>query len=314
MALKSGRVGIHPSLVDPITGMLLSSPSGASSMEDLTDVNISSPESGQTLIYDADSEKWVNEYSSIASTTLATLQDVDMSNVQDGQTLIYDADSEKWVNEYSSIAPTTLATLPDVDITSAQNKQVLQYNSSSEKWENENLPEDEGVPIGTIISFMGISAPQKYLACDGTAYNISAYPELASFIESQFSIKNYFGGDGTTTFAVPDLQGEFLRGTGTNSHTNQGSGTTVGTHQDASRTPIIYSTKASSGGSIAFRIQSGAGSGDSNIMLDTDSLINGTSNAINLTSTATESGASNKAYAVTQRPTSTSILYCIKAK
>ena len=60
-------------------------------------------------------------------------------------------------------------------------------------------------PIGTVVSIMGTTAPQDYLACDGTAYNISDYPQLADYFEAQFGSKNYFGGDGSTTFAVPDL-------------------------------------------------------------------------------------------------------------
>lgn len=79
---------------------------------------------------------------------------------------------------------------------------------------------------------MGTAAPDGYLVCDGTVYNISDYPLLANHFETQFQTKNHFGGDGITTFAVPDLRGEFLRGTGTNSHTNQGSGLNVGMHQD----------------------------------------------------------------------------------
>lgn len=94
-------------------------------------------------------------------------------------------------------------------------------------------------PIGTVISVMSNEAPNNYLVCDGTAYNISEYSDLANFFEEQFGSKNFFGGDGTTTFAVPDLRGEFLRGTGTNSHTNpftertEGSGSSVGVHQQA---------------------------------------------------------------------------------
>ena len=68
-------------------------------------------------------------------------------------------------------------------------------------------------PIGTIIAFMGTTAPQDYLACDGTVYNIADYPRLAQFFTDQFGSANKFGGNGTTTFAVPDLKGEFLRGT-----------------------------------------------------------------------------------------------------
>ena len=88
--------------------------------------------------------------------------------------------------------------------------------------------------VGSIFSYMGTTAPYGYLACDGSEYNIADYPRLANHINAHFGSTNYFGGDGTTTFAVPDLRGEFLRGTGTNSHANQGSGASVGTHQDGS--------------------------------------------------------------------------------
>ena len=87
--------------------------------------------------------------------------------------------------------------------------------------------------VGSVYSYMGVITPPGYLACDGSIYNIEDYPRLANHINVNFGSVNYFGGDGVATFAVPDLRGEFLRGTGTNSHTNQGSGLTVGTHQDA---------------------------------------------------------------------------------
>lgn len=70
----------------------------------------------------------------------------------------------------------------------------------------------DGNPIGTIISYMGLTAPKDYLICDGTTYPITDYPDLAAFFQTQFGSKNYFGGDGTTTFAVPDLRNLFLRG------------------------------------------------------------------------------------------------------
>lgn len=69
-------------------------------------------------------------------------------------------------------------------------------------------------PVGTVISVMGKTAPANYLACDGSIVNIADYPILADYFMAQFGSKNYFGGDGTTTFAVPDLRGEFLRGSG----------------------------------------------------------------------------------------------------
>lgn len=68
----------------------------------------------------------------------------------------------------------------------------------------------DGSPVGTIISYMGKTAPTGYLICDGTVKNVSEYPALAQHIKTQFGSSNYFGGDGTTTFAVPDLRGRFL--------------------------------------------------------------------------------------------------------
>lgn len=63
----------------------------------------------------------------------------------------------------------------------------------------------DGNPIGTIISYIGTAAPKDYLVCDGAEYNIADYSELARFFRSQFGASNYFGGDGTTTFAVPNI-------------------------------------------------------------------------------------------------------------
>ena len=97
----------------------------------------------------------------------------------------------------------------------------------------------EDTPVGHIIPYMGNNAPKHYLICDGGEYNIIDYPYLAQHFTDEFGSVNYFGGDGTTTFAVPDLRGEFLRGTGTNSHANQGSGATVGEHQDGTDIPVI---------------------------------------------------------------------------
>jgi len=92
---------------------------------------------------------------------------------------------------------------------------------------------DNGLnPVGTIISFMGTIAPEGFLICDGSELNIANYPKLASHFETQFGSKNHFGGDGTTTFAVPDLRNEFLRGYGDLSGE-------IGAHQDGTAIPHI---------------------------------------------------------------------------
>jgi hypothetical protein len=80
-----------------------------------------------------------------------------------------------------------------------------------------------------------------WLYADGSVYNIADYPQLAAHYASHHGASNFYGGDGVTTFAVPDLRGEFLRGSGTNSHTNQGDGGAVGEHQDGTSTMVSFS-------------------------------------------------------------------------
>jgi microcystin-dependent protein len=159
-------------------------------------------------------------------------------------------------------------------------------------------------PIGTIISVMGTTAPQDYLACDGTVYNIADYPQLADYFESQFGESNHFGGNGTTTFAVPDLQGEFLRGTGTNSHTGNGNGGNVGEHQDATGIPFagIWNSTVYLKG-----INTNADNAQPSYMDSTQS--DSTTNFNLSASRSTINGTKN----YTSRPTNTSVLYCIKA-
>lgn len=73
----------------------------------------------------------------------------------------------------------------------------------------------EDAPVGHIISHMGTVAPKHYLICDGAEYPIANYPYLVQHIKDNFGSVNYFGGDGTTTFAVPDLTNRFLQGSDT---------------------------------------------------------------------------------------------------
>lgn len=166
----------------------------------------------------------------------------------------------------------------------------------------------EDTPVGHIISHMGNTAPKHYLICDGTEYNISDYPYLAQHFKNEFGSYNYFGGDGITTFTVPDLRGEFLRGTGTNLHTNQGSGANVGKHQDATEIPYIGGQSLNH--NFYIRMPEGV---DYNTIKQPDS-------NINFTSSGTLYGNmvwndTTKPVAIirhTSRPTNTSVLYCIK--
>jgi microcystin-dependent protein len=68
---------------------------------------------------------------------------------------------------------------------------------------------DDKIPVGSIQPFAGntASVPNKWLLCDGGAISRSTYPQLFSIIGT-----TYGTGDGSTTFNLPDLRGEFIRG------------------------------------------------------------------------------------------------------
>ena len=147
---------------------------------------------------------------------------------------------------------------------------------------------------------MGTETPKHYLVCDGTEYNITDYPYLAQHMIDSFGSVNYFGGDGETTFAVPDLRGEFLRGSGTATR-DTGSGAEVGEHQEP--TEHIYTRI---GGSKTIVIQAGG----ANNIKNAEKLIDSVKGEVytNFGSTATNTSYKN----YTSRPTNTAVLYCIK--
>ncbi len=67
------------------------------------------------------------------------------------------------------------------------------------------------VPVGTVVPFAGIVTPQGWLACDGATYAIASRPDLN---ELRQALGSTYGGDGVSTFSVPDLRGRTPIGTG----------------------------------------------------------------------------------------------------
>jgi microcystin-dependent protein len=61
-----------------------------------------------------------------------------------------------------------------------------------------------GMATGMIIDVPKLPVPLGFLECDGTIYNVPDYPDLAAYLGSSY------GGDGTTTFGVPNYKGRVL--------------------------------------------------------------------------------------------------------
>lgn len=64
----------------------------------------------------------------------------------------------------------------------------------------------DGLPIGCIISYPLTTAPEGYLICNGELLNIEDYEDLYNVIGT------VYGGNGTTTFKLPDMRDRFIFG------------------------------------------------------------------------------------------------------
>ena len=62
-------------------------------------------------------------------------------------------------------------------------------------------------PAGEVVAFAMSTAPGGWLVCDGSAVSRTTYARLFNAIGTTFG-----AGNGSTTFNLPDLRGEFIRG------------------------------------------------------------------------------------------------------
>lgn len=81
------------------------------------------------------------------------------------------------------------------------------------------------VSSGMVLPFAGSAAPTGWLECNGAAVSRTTYAALFATIGTLWGI-----GDGSTTFNLPDVRGEFIRGF--DSGRGVDSGRAIGTWQD----------------------------------------------------------------------------------
>jgi len=80
------------------------------------------------------------------------------------------------------------------------------------------------IPTGMIAPFAMSTAPTGWLECDGSAVSRTTYSDLFTALGTTHGV-----GDGSSTFNVPDLRGEFIRGWDNGKGTD--SGRTFGSSQ-----------------------------------------------------------------------------------
>lgn len=98
----------------------------------------------------------------------------------------------------------------------------IEFPSSGEGGGDVNNYYSYSMPTGTLIHYAGNTAPAGFVICEGTLLSRATYPALWTHAQaSGMLIDNedwsadrgkFSTGNGTTTFRVPDLRAEFLRG------------------------------------------------------------------------------------------------------
>ena len=108
------------------------------------------------------------------------------------------------------------------------------------------------IPSGAVFYFAASTAPTGYLKADGTAISRTTYADLFAVVGT-----TYGNGDGSTTFNLPDLRGEFLRGWDDSRGVD--SGRTFGSSQDHQLQEHSHGNAATWPGGGPEQNQSGSG-------------------------------------------------------
>lgn len=149
----------------------------------------------------------------MAQSDFGDLIATDPTGVELGQALNLFRDAQNSAHGGAARPAYAVAGMTWVD-TSAAKWRIMFYDGASDVQlaevdpaTHEKTPEASGVPTGTVAWFAANTPPTGFLVADGSAISRTAYSDLFAAIGSAFGV-----GDGSTTFNLPDLRGEFIRG------------------------------------------------------------------------------------------------------
>lgn len=175
-------------------------------------------------------------------------------------------------------------------------------------------------PIATIHAFAGTSAPEGWAMCDGSAVSRTEYAALFAVIGTTYGV-----GDGSTTFNLPDMRGEFLRGldnmgtaAGARGLDSDGTARTVG--QTQANATAANGLSTTSGGSHTHRLSIRGVTASGSNAAGTASLMNntptGTAVTLNSNNTANTTGSTHshsmQSSDTETRPRNMAVNYIIK--
>jgi len=129
-------------------------------------------------------------------------------NVLDGVTATADEintlDGVTWtLTDYNALT----ATAAELNLLGGVTATTTEINYLSGVTSNIQTQIENATPAGAVMAFAMNSAPSGWMKADGSAVSRSTYAALFAAIGTTFG-----AGDGSTTFNLPDLRGEFVRG------------------------------------------------------------------------------------------------------
>jgi len=165
-------------------------------------------------------------------------------------------------------------------------------------------------PPSLVAAFARSSAPLGWLKCNGAAVSRTTYASLFAAIGTTFG-----AGDGTTTFNLPDLRGEFIRGW--NDDASVDSARVFGSKQSDSFRSHNHIINISSAGShthnTVFARDLATYTSTSNNAVYGDEVRDGTDTvATNSAGNHTHNATASLAGGNETRPRNVALLYCIK--
>lgn len=249
---------------------------------------------------------------------------------ENGLMYVYDLQLGDWVN--LSFVPTLFASLTDVLFNGLTDSDILKYDAALGKWKN--IPRDyylksetytkseidtniytktqmsnillSVVPAGTVIAFASSTAPTGYLKANGALISRTTYASLFAAIGTTFG-----AGDGSTTFALPDLRGYFPRGW--DDARGIDTGRVFGSNQADAYLNHSHTGSTNSAGAHTHTVGNNGNAGGGGITMNL---------GVGMSVTSTSSSAGAHAHTVTvdasttggteTRPKNIALLYCIK--
>jgi len=162
------------------------------------------------------------------------------------------------------------------------------------------IPAADPFPAGAVAQFAMNTAPSGWLKANGALVSRTTYATLFTAIGTTFGV-----GDGSTTFGLPDLRGEFVRGW--DDARGVDAGRAFGSAQAEAFASHTHTGTTGSGGNtngITGRTVGGAGTGENSV--------NTTVNAVTNSGAHTHSLTINATGGTETRPRNIALLFCIK--